>query len=816
MARFPNRFLHLIEAPGSVDNYKLFRMDGTEKLSEPFSFELTIRSQGQVPKAESWIGASITFSFGQTDGAERTINGRCSDFRHLHEKGSYVEFFIRVQPAFESLKMTRDRRIFNDKSAKQVVETVLGEHNIAFDDAKWGNSPVRSYIVQHDESDFALVSRMMEDEGVFYYFKYDEGAAPYKHRMIIAGDPSGYYDGEPFEINFRRDHLTRGLNSLQMGYGSAPSKVVTHDYNYKQPGELTPVTAPSRLSWAEKKGQVFQWGAGYKDPSGGQSRANLRVEGAESGSVNMKGQGTYSAFAPGARFSVNDQRLEPWERRIVVSGVRHSVFDPYASDEGEPYYKQQFEAHPSAQPFRPPQSTPRAISSGPQTAVVLDQNDGKGLGRVKVRFHWDHSGHSSCWVRVLQQWGGNQIGSQFIPRPGMEVLVDFIDGRAENPVIIGCLYNGKNKHGFDLPANLTQAGWRTSGEGGKTNHLLFEDKGGGEKIDLLAGRDFVRTVNRHESVSITEHLEIAAKAVDIAATESIVLHVGGSKITITSSGVWIDADKIQLNSGGAPTTFTPQIQPALPAPTGATSVGAASSLAGGGGSGPSSSSGGGSGGAAANPGGSSGGGAGAGGGTGGGTPKSEALAKSITKPGGTGTQADVDAVVGELKKMPEPALQTLKDNKVDVIAARGSVTDFASDLKGVKPRGWPPGSSWDSVPGAFMPDRNAVVIATRGDATNRSVPLTGNGHGSENLVVHEVTHAVDKYAGAARNSQSPDFVAARLKDVAALPSYETQPGVAGLSETYAESAARAYGGSHGSIVTPALDSYWAANPLGGK
>jgi type VI secretion system secreted protein VgrG len=466
---------------------------------------------------------------------------------------------IRVQPAFEALKLTRDRRIFNDQSAKQVVATVLGEHQIAFDDSKFGSSPTRPYIVQHDESDFALVSRLMEDEGVFYYFKYDEGAAPYKHRMILAGDPSGYYDGEPFEVSFRRDHLTRGLNSLQMAYSSAPSKVVTHDYNYKQPGELTPVTAPSRLKWAEKKGQVFQWGAGYKDAGAGQSRANLRVEGAESGSVSLKGQGTYSAFAPGARFSVDDQRLQPWERRIVVRGVSHSVFDPYALDEGEPYYKQQFEAHPSAQVFRPERSTPRAISPGPQTAVVLDQNDGKGLGRVKVRFHWDHTGHSTCWVRVLQQWGGSQIGAQFIPRPGMEVLVDFIDGRADNPVVIGCLYNGKNKHGFDLPANLTQAGWRTSGEGGLAHHLLFEDKGGGEKVDLLAGRDFVRTVNRNESAAIKEQMAVSAKAIDIGATESITLHVGGSKVTITPDGVWIDAPKINLNSGDAPSTFKPEI-----------------------------------------------------------------------------------------------------------------------------------------------------------------------------------------------------------------------------------------------------------------
>ena len=559
MARFQNRFLHLIEAPGSVDNYKLFRMEGSERISEPFDFNLTVRSQGAIPKAEAWIGASITFSFGQADNAERKVNGRCAEFHHLYEKGGYVEFSIRVRPAFEALKLTRDRRIFNDQSAKQVVEIVLREHKITFDDSKYGPSPQRAYVVQHDESDFALVNRLIEDEGVFYYFKYDEGAAPFKHRMVLAGDASGYYDGDPFDLAFRRDHLMRGLNDLQMGYAGAPAKVVTHDYNYEQPGELTPVTAPSRLDWAEKNGQVFQWGAGYKDNGAGQDRAKLRVEGSESSAVTMLGQGTYAAFAPGARFNVDDQRLQPWERRVVVRGVRHAVFDPYASDEGEPYYHQNFEAHPSAQVFRPERSTPRAISAGPQTATVIDDHDPKGLGRIKIRFHWDHTGHSTCWVRVVQQWAGDKIGAQFIPRKKMEVLVSFIDGRADHPIVTGCIYNGQNKHGFSLPANLTQQGWRTSGEGGLAHHLLFEDKGGAEAVDLLAGRDFTRTVKRNETAAITGRQEVAAEAIDIGAKESISIHVGASRITITPQGVWIDAPQIHFNCGDAPQTFKPSV-----------------------------------------------------------------------------------------------------------------------------------------------------------------------------------------------------------------------------------------------------------------
>lgn len=560
MARDANRFLQLIEAPAPVENLKLFRMSGQERLSEPFHFRLMIRSQGDVPPASAWIGSPITFSFGQSDNAERKINGRCSTFEHLHQKGAYVEFAIEVAPAFEALRLTRDRRLFNDRSARQVVETVLGEHRISIDAGRYGPSPTRPYIVQHDESDFDLVTRLLADEGKFYFFRYDEGAAPFKHRMVLAGDTQGYYDGEPFELSFRRDHLMRGLSDLQMGYQSAPAKVVTHDYDFKKPGNLTPVNSPSKLDWAAKQGQVFQWATGYEDVASGQERAKLRVEAAETGAVVMRGVGNYSAMAPAARFHVDDERLQPRERHIVVRSVSHEVFDPYSSDEGEPSFHQSFEAQPSAQVFRPAKSSTPATARGPQTAVVLDQNDPDGFGRIKVRFHWDHTGHSTCWVRVVQQWAGDGIGAQFVPRPGMEVLVDFIDGRVDRPVVVGCFYNGRNKHSFAVPANLTQAGWRTAGEGGLVNELLFEDKGGGEEIYMLAGRNWRRDVKNDELATITNRQQTKAKTIDTEGTEtinvhagqSITLHVGGSKIVINGQGIWIDGGTVNINCGGPP------------------------------------------------------------------------------------------------------------------------------------------------------------------------------------------------------------------------------------------------------------------------
>jgi len=594
--RDSNNFLHILEAPGSIDQYKLFRLTGEERISTPFLFHLTLRSQGDIPPASAWINAPITFSLGTSDMAEsRRINGRCKSFRHIHQKGSYVEFAIEVAPAFEALTLTRNRRIFTDKSARQVIATILGEHRIAFDDGKYGPSSTRPYIVQQDESDFALVSRLMEDEGVFYHFRFDEGAAPYKHRMFLAGDPSGYYDGDPFDLSFRRDHLLRGLRDLQMGYASTPAKVVTHDYDFAKPGDLSPVTAPSKLDWAAGSGQIYRYAEDYTDPGAGRDRAKLRIEGSESGAVTMQGSGSYVAFAPAARFQVDDPRLSPRERRIVVRSVSHDAFDPYGQDEGEPSYEQQFEAQPSAQTFRPERSTPRASSRGPQTAVVVDQNDPDGHGRVKVKFHWDVAGASTCWVRVLQQWAGNQMGAQFVPRPGMEVLVDFVEGRADRPVVVGCLYNGTNQHSYKVPANLTQAGFRTFGEGGLAHEFLFEDKGGAEEVYLRSGRDFRREVTKDEFAHVKGLQEVtvdttsrlfAKKPILIESMEAVTLKVGASTIVISPEGVWIDAPTVNLNCGGPSFPVAAVSPPAKAAATAAMALsGGAAAAPGGGGPG---------------------------------------------------------------------------------------------------------------------------------------------------------------------------------------------------------------------------------------
>jgi type VI secretion system secreted protein VgrG len=500
-----NNFVKLTESPGSTDNYYLFRVDGREFLSTPFEFRLTIRSQGDIPQASTWIGSSISFVMGLSDDVRRYVNGQCVRFEHAYQKGAYVEFVLDITASVAALRLNRTSRIFTNQSAKQIIRQVLQQHSVTFDDsAVRGANSTREYCTQYNESDFDFISRLMEREGVFYYFKYEESAGNFKHKMFLADNPSGFFDGGPLSISLRRDFALRDLQEVETSYSTSSGAWKTNDYNYKTPRSLSPMQTSSQLDYADKSNSVYDWPAGSYDTDGVRLRSRLAMEEIESTAILIEGSGGYVHFTPGARYDIDETNLTIRERRIAIRSVVHAIWDPTGLEEGEPSYQQQFSAVPSQQTYRPPSVTALAVVRGPQTAVVVDQTDSDGYGRVKVRFHWDVDGTSTCWLRVSQQWAGAQIGAQFIPRVGMEVLVDLLEGDPDRPLVVGCLYNGDNKQPFQTPANLSQSGWRTITypQGQIANIFQFEDKQGGEEIYTYAGRNLRRQTVKDEQVDI--------------------------------------------------------------------------------------------------------------------------------------------------------------------------------------------------------------------------------------------------------------------------------------------------------------------------
>jgi len=502
-------FVKLTKAPGLLESYYVTAMTGEECLSEPFHFTLKVTGPGPVPPAETWIGAPVTFSIGASDTQPRSVNGQCIRFELSYQKGKFVEFEIDGAPRFSITKQRRDCRIFTNMSAIDIIEKVLTENKISYDRSNVNFvDEIRDYCVQYWETDFDFCSRLMEEEGIFYFFKYEEGSGLFDHQMYLADDPSAYFDGDDFDIAFYQGSQNQGLHDIDLQSMQSTGAWLSHDYNYKQPHLLSPIKTASKFDNAAKGTQLYEWPGGYDNPDSGSRRSRFGIELAEAASVIMSGSGTYMCFLPGARFNITDKRLKPGQRKIAIRSVSHTLTNPYGGNEAKFEYKQTFTAVPSQDPYHPPRDTPKAMVRGPQTAVVLDESDPEGYGRVKVRFHWDHAGTSTCWLRVAQQWAGDSIGAQWIPRIGWEVLVNFLEGDPDRPVVTGGLYNGDHPQPFTTPANLSQSGWRSRSypKGVVTNEFIFEDKAGGEEIYTYAGRHYRRLVENDEDVTILGNL----------------------------------------------------------------------------------------------------------------------------------------------------------------------------------------------------------------------------------------------------------------------------------------------------------------------
>jgi type VI secretion system secreted protein VgrG len=347
----------------------------------------------------------------------------------------------------------------------------------------------------------------MEEEGIFYYFLYDPSAGQYQHTMYLADNEAGYFDGSTYEITFAQDIHHQGLTTIDLQHMQYTDSWVTHDYNYKAPSSLTPIKTGTRFDYSVPDTKFYEWPGKYDVMDHGQRDSRFGMQLAESASVIMSGVGTYMCFMPGARFDIVDKRLEPGQRRIAVRSIDHECHNPFNADEGEFYYKQAFTAVPSTEPFHPPRTTPKAVVHGPQTAVVVDQVDPEGYGRIKVQFHWDTAGTETCWLRLAQQWAGDQIGAQWIPRVGWEVLVIFLEGDPDRPVVVGGLYNADNMYPFAVPQNLSQSGWRTRTypQGEITAEFIFDDKDGAEEVYLFAGRNYRREIVKDELSDIGEY-----------------------------------------------------------------------------------------------------------------------------------------------------------------------------------------------------------------------------------------------------------------------------------------------------------------------
>ncbi len=551
-------------------------MSASEQISRLFEYRLELLSEDLDIRPSDLLGTQARVTMALPNDRERELNGFIHRFAQAGYDGPYAVYHATLVPWLWFLSRTADCRIFQEQSVPDIVKGVFREHGFSdFDERLSASYRERTYCVQYRETDLNFVSRLLEQEGIYYYFEHHDG----KHILVLADDVGanasvpGYEQipfYEPDATSFReRDHISYWRLVQQVRAGT----FVQTDFDFTAPRKdlLTKRSGPKRHEHADA--EVFDYPGEYTDSSDGEQYARIRLEEMQADFELAEAEGNARGLTTGALFSLTGYRREDQNREYLVVGAQYELRSDAFRSSGSgavepegPVFTCRFQAIDAQIPYRSPRVTRKPVVQGPQTAIVVGKS-GEEIwtdehGRVKVQFHWDRYGkadeHSSCWVRVSHPWAGKHWGSIAIPRIGQEVIVSFLEGDPDQPMITGRVYNGDCMPPWDLPDNKTRSGTlsRSSKDGtaSNCNEIRMEDKKGEEELYFHAeknqtievendesrwvGHDRVKQVdhdettqiknNRTETVGVDEQISIGGNRTEsVGVNETI--DIGGSR-----------------------------------------------------------------------------------------------------------------------------------------------------------------------------------------------------------------------------------------------------------------------------------------------
>lgn len=498
----------------------LQRFSGREAVSNPFLYTLEMISEDDAVDPGGLLRQPMVVTLVLPDG-ERHIHGLVRRFVQLGQNEELTFYRAEIVPWFWFLKLSQDCKIFQNKSVIEIATEVFD--GLGYADYEFRCSQTyepREYCVQYRESHFDFVSRLLEEEGAFYFFEHSDS----KHVLVIADD-NGAMEASPHQSSARLEteaapgREEEVITELVAERSVHVGKITLRDYDFENPSlNLESVAS------GEEGEEHYDYPGRYVELSAGERYARLMLEQVEQGQALVRGGGLVRAFEAGRRFDLENHYRSDLNQPYVLLEVRQraEAGDFRTWDTAPLQYENHFLAMPFSVPYRPPRTTPVPRIPGTQTAVVVgpsgDEIYTDEFGRVKVQFFWDrlggHDDGSSCWVRVSYDWAGKAWGGIRIPRIGQEVIVEFLEGDPDRPLITGRVYNAEQTVPYSLPANKTQSGVKSrsslGGSGDNFNEIRMEDKKGSEQLYIHAEKDKQVVVenDRTESVGHDETISI--------------------------------------------------------------------------------------------------------------------------------------------------------------------------------------------------------------------------------------------------------------------------------------------------------------------
>ncbi len=518
----------LFETKGYSGELRVLKFTGQESLSRLFSFRLELTSDDWEIDLDAVVGKAANLSIQYPEG-KKVAHGIVS-WMEISSKGEKLApYYAELVPEVWLLTRVVRSRIFQKMSVKDIVAKVLSDNQIPSDGFRFAlkrTPAAREYCVQYNESDWNFVSRLMEEEGIFYFFEHKEDAS-----VLVMGDsPDAVLPiASPVEIPFREASKTKtekeSVSEFRLAQEIRFGKTTLRDFNFTRP---TLNLEKNAEAGRDKKLEYYEYPGLYAEQKIGEDLAKIRLEEYQALRCRSTGQSTCRRFTPGYKFNLIDHARESLNAEYLLVSVEQNGLQPFEQGATSGFhYDNVFTCIPASTSFRPTRVTPKPAVRGAQTAIVTGPK-GEEIytdehGRVKVQFHWDREGQkneaSSCWIRISNAWAGKGWGAIYIPRIGQEVIVDFLEGDPDRPIITGRVYNGDNKPPYKLPDEKTKSTLKSdSSKGGDGfNEIRFEDNKGKEQIFIHAERnqDVRVKANVYETIGNERHLIVKKNQLEL-------------------------------------------------------------------------------------------------------------------------------------------------------------------------------------------------------------------------------------------------------------------------------------------------------------